>query len=237
VGLLLHHLQPGMPRLLRPTPSRRRPPPSSSAGPRQPSRRHPPRLPRTPQSLRRERCLGPPKRESSLRRLTRCAPGVSNHTHTPAPRHQEASAATLLTAMVEAVGGADRVGRINGDVVAASIRRYASAAHGRTLCARSSRRGRLRLRRCGAMSERWIGQQFGRSHVLAVMIGVRGRLGVAPKASSGVVLRANGGRESCPASRFLGSSTLSSSRDVGFDVAEVDARQDAQRTRTGRTAS
>ena len=39
------------------------------------------------------------------------------------------------------------------------------------------------------------------------------------------------------ASRFKESSTLCSSRDLRFDVATLDDRQDAQRTRTGRTRS
>jgi hypothetical protein len=41
-------------------------------------------------------------------------------------------------------------------------------------------------------------------------------------------------RESCVGSRFIESSALCSSRDDGFDVATLDDRQDAQRTRTGR---
>ena len=48
---------------------------------------------------------------------------------------------------------------------------------------------------------------------------------------------ANGAHESCAASRFMESSALSSSRDLRSDVATLDDRQDAQRTRAGRTRS
>jgi hypothetical protein len=41
------------------------------------------------------------------------------------------------------------------------------------------------------------------------------------------LLIANGARESCAASRFKESSTLCSSRDLRFDVATLDDRQDA----------
>jgi hypothetical protein len=50
-------------------------------------------------------------------------------------------------------------------------------------------------------------------------------------------LSPNGARESRAASRFIESSALPSSRDARFDVATLDDRQDAQRTRTGRTRS
>jgi hypothetical protein len=50
-------------------------------------------------------------------------------------------------------------------------------------------------------------------------------------------LSPNGARESRAASRLIESSALPSSRDARFDVATLDDRQEAQRTRTGRTRS
>ena len=52
--------QPRRPRLLRPTPRRRRPPPPSPTRPRQPTRRHPARLPTPPHRLQRTHSLGTP---------------------------------------------------------------------------------------------------------------------------------------------------------------------------------
>ena len=60
VGVLDAHPQPRRPRLLRPTPSRRRHPPPRPARPRQPTCRHPPRLPPPPHPLRRTPRLGTP---------------------------------------------------------------------------------------------------------------------------------------------------------------------------------
>ena len=56
-ALRAHH-QPRCTRLLRPTPRRRRRAPPSPARPRQPPRRHPPRLPTTPHRLQRRNRLG-----------------------------------------------------------------------------------------------------------------------------------------------------------------------------------
>ena len=73
--------------------------------------------------------------------------------------------------------------------------------------------------------------------VLAVMIGARrGRVSERKLRRESLPI-ANGARESCAASRFMESSALWSSRDVRFDAATLDDRQDAQRTRTGRTRS
>ena len=63
MGLLRPELQPRRPRFLRPTPHRRRPSPPSAPSPRQPPRRHPARLPTSPNSLRRIQSLGTPPKQ------------------------------------------------------------------------------------------------------------------------------------------------------------------------------
>src|SRR5690606_23114486 len=75
-------------RLLRPAQSRRRPTPPGAQSTRQPARRHPPRLPPTPDALRRRHGLGtPPKNRQDRSGLTRCSPGVSNLTTRAAESH------------------------------------------------------------------------------------------------------------------------------------------------------
>jgi hypothetical protein len=79
MGVLLAHKERGMSRLLRRTPRRGRPPPPSPTRARQPPRRHPPRLSRTPKPLRRDDRLGTPIPDHHrTSRLTLTAPGVSN---------------------------------------------------------------------------------------------------------------------------------------------------------------
>ena len=63
MGLLRPELQPRRPRFLRPTPHRRRPSPPSAPSPRQPPRRHPARLPTSPNPLRRTQSLGTPPKQ------------------------------------------------------------------------------------------------------------------------------------------------------------------------------
>src|SRR5271156_3070884 len=75
MGLLRTTNQPRRPRLLRPTPRRRRPAPSSPACPGQPTRRHPARLPTPPHPLQRTHRLGTPPNHPS--RLTTYEPGMS----------------------------------------------------------------------------------------------------------------------------------------------------------------
>ena len=62
------------PGVLRPAPSYRRQPSCSPASPRQPSRRHPARLPRAPGSLRRDDRLGAPPSPSAGRRVNSTPP-------------------------------------------------------------------------------------------------------------------------------------------------------------------
>src|ERR1700677_1381976 len=70
---------PRRPRLLRPAPRRRRHPPPGPAGPRQPPRRHPARLPHPPHRLQRNHRLGPPHQpRNHPRRLTTCSRGMSS---------------------------------------------------------------------------------------------------------------------------------------------------------------
>ena len=65
-----------------------------------------------------------------------------------------------------------------------------------------------------------------------------GRVGSRLGKVSELTIIANGARESCAASRLMESSALCSPRDLRFaGVATLDDRQDAQRTRTGRTRS
>src|SRR6476659_10380229 len=76
MGVLCDHTQPGSPRLLRPAPRSRRPPPPRPTRPGKPPRRDPARLPAPPNPLRRTQSLGTP----SSRRggLTTYSPGMSN---------------------------------------------------------------------------------------------------------------------------------------------------------------
>src|SRR4029453_11229559 len=66
-------------------------------------------------------------------------------------------------------------------------------------------------------------------------VGPAGRGDVLVSVTAQIVLGpiANGAHEPCAASRFMESSALGSSRDARLDVATLDDRQDAQRTRTG----
>ena len=68
------------PRLLQPTPRRRRPTPSGATCPGQPSRRHPARLSTPPHRLRRTQSLGPPPNHQPRHpsSLTTYAPGMSS---------------------------------------------------------------------------------------------------------------------------------------------------------------
>ena len=78
-GLLRPQRQPGRPRLLRRAPHCRRPTPSSTTSPRQPPRRHPPRLPTPPNPVRRTQGLGTPSNRLRPKgRLTTYEPGMSS---------------------------------------------------------------------------------------------------------------------------------------------------------------
>ena len=85
---------------------------------------------------------------------------------------------------------------------------------------------RRHVRRSGNLSAR---------SILAVMIEVRVPGCPSDSFVGSYLPIANGAHESCAASRFMESSALWSSRDVRFEVATLDDRQDAKRTRTGRT--
>ena len=70
LGVLFPHPKPRRPSVLRPTASSRRSPPPSPTSSRQPTRRHPPRLPQTPNPLQRTNRLGTPNHHRPSRRLT-----------------------------------------------------------------------------------------------------------------------------------------------------------------------
>jgi hypothetical protein len=80
MGVLRDQTQPGRPRLLRPAPRCRRPPPPSPTRPGKSPRRDPPRLPAPPHQIRRTNSVvAPPEHRNRRRRLTSYAPGMSNH--------------------------------------------------------------------------------------------------------------------------------------------------------------
>ena len=85
LGVLFPNPKPRRPRVLRPTTSSRRSPPSSAPSPSHPVRRHPPRLSQTPDTLRRTHRLGPPNRRQPSQ-LDICASGVSIRSHLLQPK-------------------------------------------------------------------------------------------------------------------------------------------------------
>jgi Transposase IS116/IS110/IS902 family len=72
---------PRRPRVLRPATSPRRHPLPSPTYPRQPARRHPPRLPTNPHPLRGTPRLAPRTRQTQLRSLTASGRGMSSQGH------------------------------------------------------------------------------------------------------------------------------------------------------------